>query len=302
VNNIPPKRCTYSCTYCQVGATGRTEVERRTFHSPHEVVASVYRKLRACRECGEPVDYITFVPEGEPTLDAHLGEEIRALQALGPSVAVITNGSLLWRDDVCSDLAAAAVVSLKVDTVDERTWLKLNRSYSQLDLTQVMNGMLRFARSYRGRLLTETMLVAGMNDDQSQVRAVSDFLRDLEPTCAYLAIPTRPPAVQSVQPPSDDAVARAYACLAEQLANVEWLIGEEEGAFARTDDAIGDLLGILAVHPLREEEARTYLAEAGCEPDLLDRLVSGGRLATTRYLNRTFVTRPSSRRRTESVQ
>ena len=31
INNIPPKVCTYSCVYCQLGRTTKMQVERRPF-------------------------------------------------------------------------------------------------------------------------------------------------------------------------------------------------------------------------------------------------------------------------------
>jgi wyosine [tRNA(Phe)-imidazoG37] synthetase (radical SAM superfamily) len=67
VNNIPPKRCTYSCIYCQVGATHGTEAERSTLHSPRDVLAAVDRTLTACRERSEPVDFITLSERSEPS-------------------------------------------------------------------------------------------------------------------------------------------------------------------------------------------------------------------------------------------
>jgi wyosine [tRNA(Phe)-imidazoG37] synthetase (radical SAM superfamily) len=46
INNIPPKSCTYSCVYCQVGPTRRTEVAPRAFYAPAEIVpkwSGIYR-------------------------------------------------------------------------------------------------------------------------------------------------------------------------------------------------------------------------------------------------------------------
>jgi wyosine [tRNA(Phe)-imidazoG37] synthetase (radical SAM superfamily) len=31
INNIPPKSCSYSCVYCQVGPTHHPEIEPRLF-------------------------------------------------------------------------------------------------------------------------------------------------------------------------------------------------------------------------------------------------------------------------------
>ena len=122
INNVPPKTCTYSCVYCQVGATDRARIEREAYFEPDAIVAEVGERLAECRAIGQPVDYATFVPDGEPALDRHLGEAIRGVAALGVKVAVITNGSLLWRDDVRTGAIPTDWASLKVDTVDDATW------------------------------------------------------------------------------------------------------------------------------------------------------------------------------------
>jgi wyosine [tRNA(Phe)-imidazoG37] synthetase (radical SAM superfamily) len=119
INNIPPKICTYSCVYCQVGRTHKLQVERRPFYEPQEVLRDVRAKVEKAREAGEPIEYLTFVPDGEPTLDVHLGQEIELLRPLGLPIAVISNTSLIWRQDVREDLMGADWVSLKVDAVEE---------------------------------------------------------------------------------------------------------------------------------------------------------------------------------------
>lgn len=64
------------------------------------------------------------MPDCEPTLDINMGKEIDELKQLGIKIAVITNSSLIWREDVRNDLCKADWVSLKVDTVSEKIWRK----------------------------------------------------------------------------------------------------------------------------------------------------------------------------------
>ncbi|MCM8757283.1 MAG: radical SAM protein, partial [Candidatus Omnitrophica bacterium] len=73
INNLPVKHCSYSCVYCQVGPTPLTEVERRTFYSPEEIYRQVQERVKNLQEKGEKIDYLSFVPDGEPTLDLNLG-------------------------------------------------------------------------------------------------------------------------------------------------------------------------------------------------------------------------------------
>ena len=291
VNNIPPKHCSYDCVYCQVGRTTSLDLDRRTFLLPREVVAAVESRVAGCRASGQPIDYLTFVPDGEPTLDVHLGEEIRALKPLGIPVAVITNGSLLWRPDVRADLGAADLVSVKVDAADERTWRRVCRPARVLRLAVVLDGIRRFAGGYRGRLITETMLVRGRNDESGAVEGVARVLETLRPAAAYLAVPTRPPAQSRALPPDERHLVAAYEILAARLPRVELLTGDEEGGFGRTGDPAGDLLGILAVHPMREAAARRYLEENGAGPAALDALLADGRVVRVEHLGRVFLAR-----------
>jgi len=179
INNIPPKVCTYSCVYCQVGRTTEMTIGRRKFYDPDEVLQDVQEKICKSDEAGEPIDYLTFVPDGEPTLDANLGREIERLKPLGIPIAVITNNSLLSRQDVRDDLMGADWVSLKVDVVEERTWRRVNRPHGRLELASMLEGALTFAQSFQGRLVTETMHVAGVNDGEEHLSQVAGFLERL---------------------------------------------------------------------------------------------------------------------------
>lgn len=94
INNIPPKTCTYSCVYCQLGNTINMPVERKNFYKVTDITQAVKEKVKQVKEKGEQIDYLSFVPDGEPTLDANLGQEIELLKSLGIKIAIISNASL----------------------------------------------------------------------------------------------------------------------------------------------------------------------------------------------------------------
>lgn len=283
INNIQPKACSYSCVYCQVGRTLRKQVERRPFFGPEEVVADVSAKLDNVRSRDEPVDYLTFVPDGEPTLDCNIGREIELVRRAGIKVAVITNGSLMGREDVRAELMRADWVSMKVDSVTERTWRKVNRPHQSLQLVRMLDGMQRFARDFRGTLATETMLVKGLNDTDESVGAVGEFLAQLRPAVAYLAIPIRPPAEKHGQPPGEEIVNRAYQLLLGKVDRLEYLIGYEGNAFASTGDAEDDLLSITAVHPMRRDAVQSLLAKSEAEWQVVDGLIARGEMVEVEH-------------------
>jgi wyosine [tRNA(Phe)-imidazoG37] synthetase (radical SAM superfamily) len=283
INNIPPKVCSYSCVYCQVGRTMKMQIDRQAFYEPEELLEDVEKKITEVQEAGELIDYLTFVPDGEPSLDVNLGREIDLLKPLGFKIAVITNASLIWREDVRSELTKADWVSLKVDAVNEATWRRINRPHRALHLSLIQDGMNEFARIFNGELVTETLLVKGVNDSHQHAEEAATFLARLKPKKAYLSIPTRPPAETWVQPPEEDVLNSFYQILNRKVKSVEYLIGYEGNRFTPLGNVEEDLLGITAVHPMREEAVREFLARARVDWSIIQHLIAQGLLFETEY-------------------
>jgi wyosine [tRNA(Phe)-imidazoG37] synthetase (radical SAM superfamily) len=299
INNIPHKTCTYSCVYCQVGRTRRFRLERAEFYEPEAIAREVRKRVAKLRELGEGIDYLTFVPDGEPTLDLNLASTIELLKPLGIRIAVITNGTLVGREDVRATLKLADWVSLKLDSVSNPSWSRITRPHSDLQLNGILEGMLEFGRCYRGTLVTETMLVRKLSDGNGNLNSIAAFLGRLKPAVAYLSIPTRPPAASWVQQPAEETVARAHQILGREGIRVEHLIGYEGNAFASTGKVEEDLLAITAVHPMREEAVSELLNKARADWSVVGEMVDRGLLVETdyegcRYFIRKF---PRNRRR-----
>jgi wyosine [tRNA(Phe)-imidazoG37] synthetase (radical SAM superfamily) len=285
VNNIPSKHCTFSCRYCQAGRTPRTELTRHAFFEPEEIAAAVRARVEECHAAGERIDYISFVPDGEPTLDQNLGREILAVRRIGLPVAVLTNGSMLWRDDVRADLSAANLVSVEVDTLRELPWRLLNRPNPRLDLPKILEGIQTFAREFGGTLLTQTMLVAGVNDDEAAVREVAEFIEALKPTRNFLAVPTRPPTDSWVHPPDDAVLLRAFEAMRAVLPRTELLRAADTQPPAGGGDRITNLLATLRVHPMQRGAVEHYLGSAAA----LRALIASGRVKSVDYQGSEFV-------------
>ncbi len=273
INHIPPKSCTYNCIYCQVGSTPSKAPQRRQFYEPEAVVAAVREKAVQTQAIGGHIDYLTFVPDGEPTLDLNLGYMIDQLRELNLKIAVISNASLLWRDDVRKELAKADCVSLKVDAVSEKTWRRINRPATALSLQDILDGALTFAASFQGVLLTETMLIEGINDSGAELMDTAQFLGRLYPATAYLAIPTRPPAETRAKAPGEGKLVEAFQIFSEHLESVEVLTGYSPEPFTTAGDAVQNLLDITCVHPMRESEVQALFEKAGVDRSVLQELL-----------------------------
>jgi wyosine [tRNA(Phe)-imidazoG37] synthetase (radical SAM superfamily) len=291
INNIPPKACSYSCIYCQVGKTGRLQVERCSFYEPAEIVKRVEVKAKRAIEKGESIDYLTFVPDGEPTLDINLGREIDLLKPLGIKIGVITNGSMIFREDVRSDLMRADWVSVKIDSAWRTNWRKMNRPHKKLDLSSILEGMSEFSKSYRGEFVTETMLVAGINTGTEMLGDTAEFIAALRPARSYIAIPTRPPAENWAKPPLAEDVNTAFQIFSERIPQVEYLIGYEGNAFAYTGNFEKDILSVTSVHPMREDAVRHLITKAGEDWTAFTKLISKRKIVETDYNGQTYYVR-----------
>jgi len=292
VNNIPYKHCTYSCVYCQIGKTLRFEIERQEYYNPKTIITTVITQVKRFGE--EKIDYITFVPDGEPTLDINLGKEIVGIKnETTVKVAVITNGSLIYRDDVKEDLYNADTVSIKVDAVTLEIFRKINRAHPKLKLECILNGIIDFSKRYLGKILTETMLVKGINDNKDELENIAKFLSRINVEKSYIAIPTRPPAEPWVKPADEQAILMAHEIFSKYLgeAHVELLTGYEGASFENiSEDPIQGLLAITAVHPMRIDYAYKYLSERNLEPkEVISNLLKTNKLVKLKYMNYEFL-------------
>lgn len=292
INNIPSKTCSYSCIYCQVGATTDKRIEPRRFFTPGQVRAAIESHVAKLHETGAAIDYLSFVPDGEPTLDLDLGSSIEALRPLGIPIAVFTNATLLWREEVRETLCLADLVSVKADTVDEKAWRRINRPHRGLRLEGILQGVRDFAAKFTGTLISETMLLAGVNDGSEALTDTAGFLAGIAPDTAFLAVPTRPPAVAGVQGTDAAGLTRAHEIYAARLPSVELLAGHETAPFSHTGDARADVLAITAVHPLREVALRRLLADDDAGWGVVEQLLADRQLMFVDYQGQRFYLRP----------
>ncbi|RLG07118.1 MAG: radical SAM protein, partial [Thaumarchaeota archaeon] len=294
INNIPPpKRCSYSCIYCQLGGTKILTVERRRFYDTRVLRKGLSEKLSEVNE--DDLDYITFVPDGEPTLDRSLSEHVKTIRELSDKpIAILTNSTLISVEDVRRDLMEFDLVSIKLDAVSEEIWRKINRPHSSLNLHEILDGVKIFRREFPGKLISETMLIDGVNSERSEIKRIADELSKIDPDKAYIAIPTRPPAENWVKPVDEEKLVESYEIFSESLGRdrVELLIGYEGAGFKIGRDPVRDLLSIATIHPIRLDYAHQILSKSIHDPDeLIERLVNSGEMKLVKYRWRTFLVR-----------
>jgi wyosine [tRNA(Phe)-imidazoG37] synthetase (radical SAM superfamily) len=147
------KTCNFDCVYCQLGPTAKPQTERQEFVS----LTKLSEDLVAAK--GVAADWVTFSGMGEPTLAANLGAAITMVKSiLGLPVAVLTNGSLIKRQDVRSELALADLVVVKMDAPDETLFQSINRPAAGIEMSSILQGLQLFRFEYKGKLAIDIML------------------------------------------------------------------------------------------------------------------------------------------------
>ncbi len=294
VNNVFEKYCSYSCVYCSAGHTTHLIIERTKFYEPEVIVKEVVEALKV-----KNVDIVTFVPNGEPTLDVNLGKAVKLLrERIDKPIGIITNSSLIYREDVREDLLLFDTVSLKVDAVSENIWKRINRPHPKLVLSDILDGIRMFSKNYHGKLLIETMLVEGFNDSINEAGKIASFISELNFDKAYIATPIRPPADQYAVPPREDVIMKIYGVFVEKLGEekVGLLIHPEKPLFGFTNNLVEEIARTIYVHPIPVDYIYKIASDRGLDGDkVVEELVGKGYAKIVRYLGKEFLV-PSVRR------
>jgi len=194
VDLIPFKTCTYDCVYCQIGCTREKTVERKEWVSVEQVIEDLREKL------AHKPDYITLSGSGEPTLYAGIGGLVERIKAITEvPIAVITNGSLLWREEVRRSLLEVDLVVPSLDAGDEPAWQAANRPHESLRFARMLEGLVDFRRAFRGQYWLEMFLLGGLTDTDEAVQKLAGCAARIGPDRVQLNTVTRPPAERSAE-------------------------------------------------------------------------------------------------------
>ncbi len=278
VSPIPPKTCSYSCVYCQLGRTKNLTIERKSYFPKDDILSEILKNAG-----GSKPDYITFAGDGEPTLCQDLGWLInKTKERLRLPIAVITNGSLLFLKDVRRDLKEADVVLPTLDAGNEKVFRHTNRPHGDIGFYTMLGGQIDFRHDYAGQIWLEVMLVSGLNDSEEELSNIKQAVDMIKPDRVYVVTPIRPPAESWVKPSSPENILKAQKILGK----VESLVGLESGEFGLHEfsNARQAILEIGSRHPLRWEQA-VDIENAFSEPNTINQMLEGKKLVKVNFNN-----------------
>lgn len=287
INNVKPGVCSYNCIYCYSGKTSCCSICTNNCLSPYELFVSVKNKIEEIKKLGKKIDYILFAGSGDPALDSNISQEIKLLREFGYKIAVFTNSALLWNENIQENLMYADYVSLKIDTVNESTWLKMNRPHERLKYDLILKGIEQFSKKFRGTLTTETMLIKNFNDYEYEIIQLSKFLNTLNRSTSYFMTPIYPPAENYAVSPDIETLKNLSEIIKANVSKSMMLCCPDKEEFYTTDDFENELLGLLELHPVNEE-AVTIFANANNKIEKLKEMITMNLIKEQIFANKKY--------------
>jgi len=178
------KVCTFDCVYCQLGKTVEFIRQRKAYVQMPDILQEI-KTLPLVK-----IDYITFSGRGEPTLAKNLGSLIKAVRKIRKEkIAVITNSSLLGRQDVRRDLMRADFVVAKLDACSQKSFKAINKPMRGIGFYDILNGIKKFRKEYKGRLALQVMFI---NENRDDAPDIAKLAKEIKPDEIQINTPLRP--------------------------------------------------------------------------------------------------------------
>ncbi|MBN1913894.1 MAG: radical SAM protein [Candidatus Omnitrophica bacterium] len=182
------KVCNFDCLYCQLGATKGRVTERKVYVPEKEVIGELERMPSS------GIDHITFSGRGEPALAQNLGRAIKAVKSLIKiPVAVITNSSLINKEEVRSELFLADLVIAKLDAYSQGSLKIMNNPDWAIKFPDILEGIKKFRKEYNGKLALQMMFIDSNKSAMEEYARLADHIKADE---IQLNTPLRPCGVK----------------------------------------------------------------------------------------------------------
>jgi len=229
VDVVPHKTCSLNCVYCECGRTNRLTIDTDHYVSS----TTIKRELKHYLSKAPELDFITFSGSGEPTLYADIGDIIRFLKTDYPQykVAVLTNGTLFYKSEVRQRILKADLVIASLDAASEEVFRLINRPCSSLNLTNIINGLVRFRHEFSNQYWIEVFIVPGINDTPDELEKIKFVLKRIRPDRIQINTLDRPGTESWVEPVTGEK----KVFIAEYLEGAETITGSSVRSGKKTE-------------------------------------------------------------------
>ena len=208
VNLLPVdhKICTFDCIYCECGWT--EEAMSKTLPSFQEISNHLEEQLIKMKSAGEAPDNITYAGNGEPTLHPDFSrivdETIRLRDIYFPKaeITVLSNSSMLHRQEVLDALLRIDNNVMKLDAGSEEMFQMINQPKTKIDLATIVEKL----KLFNGRLTIQTLFLRGAykgkridNTSESEINLWLEHLREIKPARLMIYPIARETPVENIE-------------------------------------------------------------------------------------------------------
>jgi wyosine [tRNA(Phe)-imidazoG37] synthetase (radical SAM superfamily) len=253
IDLVPYKVCSFDCVYCECGETTRKLFEREEFFPTQEVIDELEDYLSRSPK----LNFVTFSGSGEPTLSVSIGFVIRYLKIRFPNylVAVLTNGSLLWKEEVRQDLLLADVVLPTLSSAAEETFRRIHRPAFGLTVERIISGIEQFRKEYNGQIWLEIFIIPGINTTDTELAELKRAIQRINPDKIQLNTLDRPGTEEWVRPASPEELNRIRTRL--ELNRVESIEAVSSDILQETPMKAESALAVRMVHDMLRRRPST---------------------------------------------
>ncbi len=252
----PLKACTYDCIYCEAGCTTDKSPVGKAWYDPKEIIAQICESLAGCTT----PDHITFSGSGEPTLNSGLGTIIKGIKNFtNVPVAVITNSSLLFMDEVKRDLEEADVLLPTMVDTQSKAFRTIHRPAPDIDPADIQRGLMELRDWFKGTVRLEVMIMGGINDTDKDAQAMAQIARSIKPDIIDINTLVRPAPTQTAKAVSHhrlEEIARLFGPRAQIIAP----FSKQEKTSQNRDQLINSVLSTARIRPLTIEDIQRLCA------------------------------------------
>ncbi|MBD3840541.1 MAG: radical SAM protein [Campylobacterales bacterium] len=185
------KQCNFDCLYCELQ-------KAKTVAKQTEIISveSIVEQLKIALANHKNIDVITFTANGEPTLYPHLSKLIDEVDKLKGDIKtlILSNGANIYEKNIQNTLCKIDIVKLSLDCVSHKCFKKLDRVDRSIDTSKIVSGMIEFRVLHKKQLITETLFVKTLNDNEEEIQAIYNALKRIKPDRVDIGTIDRPPA------------------------------------------------------------------------------------------------------------
>ena len=201
IDVIPHKTCSYNCIYCQLGSEENTITNLTNYYSVDEIIYELKEALLNNKN----IDYITFTGSGEPTLYKDLKKLIYEIKQITDiPVCIITNGSLLYKQEMRSNLLLADLIIPSLDAGNEETFKLIDNPNKEINFDKMVEGLIEFKKVFKGEYWLEIFLLKDINDNEVELDDIIKIVKRIKPDRIQLITATRRVANEKAKALSDE--------------------------------------------------------------------------------------------------